>query len=115
MERANERINYVTNLLATMKFDFTGHDRFVVNRHTLPYAKDMNEAKEFWRQELRCEYLEQLLAAQGIEFTGKVTQEAREQRAARAAEGLPQESAGTVTRKITYSWDKTHQIGRAHV
>jgi carboxyl-terminal processing protease len=72
MQRANERIKYVTNLLATTKFEFTGHDRFIVNRHTLPYAKDMNEAKEFWRQEMRCEYLEQLLAAQGIEFTGTV-------------------------------------------
>jgi len=72
MQRANERINYVTNLLATTKFDFGGHDRFIINRHTLPYAKDLNEAKEFWRQELRCEYLDQLLVAQGIEFTGKV-------------------------------------------
>jgi carboxyl-terminal processing protease len=72
MQRANERINYVTNLLATMKFDFNGHDRFIVNRHTLPYAKDMSEAKEFWRQELRCQYLEQLLGAQGIEFAGTV-------------------------------------------
>jgi carboxyl-terminal processing protease len=72
MQRANERINYVTNLLATTKFDFSRHDRFIVNRHTLPYAKDMKEAKEFWRQELRCEYLEQLLVAQGIEFTGTV-------------------------------------------
>lgn len=73
MQRANERINYVTNLLATTKFDFSGHDRFIVNRHTLPYAKDLNEAKEFWRQELRCEYLDQLLVAQGIEFTGTVS------------------------------------------
>jgi carboxyl-terminal processing protease len=73
MRRANERINYVTNLLAAAKFDFNGHDRFIVNRHTLPYAKDMNEAKDFWRQELRCEYLEQLLVAQGIEFTGTVS------------------------------------------
>ena len=72
MQRANERINYVTNLLATTKFDFSRHERFIVNRHALPYAKDVNEAKELWRQELRCEYLEQLLVAQGIEFTGTV-------------------------------------------
>ena len=70
MRRANERINYVTNLLATAAFEFNGHDRFVVNRHALPYPKDMTEAMEFWRQEVRCEYLEQLLEAQGIEFTG---------------------------------------------
>jgi carboxyl-terminal processing protease len=109
MQRANERINFVTNALATMKFDFTGHDRFVVNRHALPYAKDMSEAKEFWRQELRCEYLEQLLAAQGIEFTGKVSQEELQQRSARAAQ-----DARTVTGKITYSWDKTHPLDFEH-
>ena len=73
MQRVNERIKYVTNLLATTKFEFNGHDRFIVNRHTLPYARDMNEAKEFWRQELRCEYLDQLLVAQGIEFAGTVS------------------------------------------
>ncbi len=109
MERASERINYVTNLLATTQFDFTGHDRFIINRHTLPYAKDMGEAKEFWRQELRCEYLEQLLAAQGIEFAGKISQEERQQRAARAAQ-----NARTVTGKISFSWNKTRPLDFEH-
>ena len=73
MERADERVHYVTNLLATAKFEFNGHDRFVLNRHTLPYPKDMEQAKEFWRQELRCEYLNEFLAAQAIEFTAAIT------------------------------------------
>jgi carboxyl-terminal processing protease len=100
MQRANERINYVTNLLATTKFDFNGHDRFIVNRHTLPYAKDMNEAKEFWRQELRCEYLEQLLAAHGIEFTGTVS--------------LETNGTGAILGKIPFSRDKTHPLDFEH-
>ena len=63
MERAAERVTYVTNLLATEKFEFNGHDRFIANRHSLPNPQDMAEAREFWRQELRCEYLDQLLTS----------------------------------------------------
>jgi carboxyl-terminal processing protease len=73
IERAKERIRYQTNLLATTKFEFNGHERFAVNRHSLPYAKDLNEAKEFWRQELRVAYLDQLLTASDIEFSGPLT------------------------------------------
>ena len=73
MERATERVDYVTNLLATEKFDFSGDDKFIANRHSLPYAQDMAEAREFWRQELRCEYLDQLLASPDIQFTGPLT------------------------------------------
>jgi carboxyl-terminal processing protease len=72
MERANERITYATNVLATEKFDFSGHDKFVVNRHTLPYPQDMAEARKFWHEELRCEYLDQLVGASDVKFVGPV-------------------------------------------
>jgi len=100
MERAGQRINYVTNLLATTNFEFTGHDRFVLNRHTLPYPKDMNEAKEFWRQEVRCEYLEQVLTAQPIEFTGTIAFETNE--------------TAKKTAKISFAWDKLHPLDFDH-
>jgi carboxyl-terminal processing protease len=100
MERAKQRVGYATNLLATMKFDFNGHDRFILNRHDLPYPKDMNEAKEFWRQEVRCEYLEQLLTAQGIAFTGAVNVETNE-----AAKNIG---------KISFAWDKAHPLDFEH-
>jgi carboxyl-terminal processing protease len=77
MERAAQRVTYVTNLLATEKFDFSGHDRFIANRHSLPYPQDMAEAREFWRQELRCEYLDQLLTSPDIQFTGPLTFDAK--------------------------------------
>jgi carboxyl-terminal processing protease len=77
MERANERISYVTNALAAEKFDFKGHDQFTVNRHTLPYAQDITEARKFWREELRCQYLDQLLASSDIQFTGPLTFDAK--------------------------------------
>jgi carboxyl-terminal processing protease len=100
MERCNERINYVTNLLATAKFDFTGHDRFVVNRHALPYAKDMNEVKDFWRQEVRLAYLEQLLDAQNIEFTGKTTS--------------TKQADGNVLATYSFTRDKAHSLDFDH-
>jgi carboxyl-terminal processing protease len=73
IERATERVNYVTNLLVSEKFDFSGKDRFVPNRHTLPYPQDMNEARQFWNEELRCEYLDQLLNSPDIQYTGPLT------------------------------------------
>jgi carboxyl-terminal processing protease len=94
MQRANERTAYVTNLLATTKFDFSGHDRFILNRHSLPYAKDMTEAREFWRQELRCAYLEQLLEAEGVEFTGTIK--------------TGPAKAGTVEGTVLFSREKSH-------
>jgi carboxyl-terminal processing protease len=75
MERAGQRVSYVTNLLAAEKFDFTSQDRFVANRHTLPYPRDSVQAKDFWREELRCEYLDQLLSAPDIQFSGPFTRD----------------------------------------
>jgi carboxyl-terminal processing protease len=99
MKRAYERINYVTNLLATNKFTFTGHERFVVNRHSLPYPKDMAEAKDFWKQELRCEYLEQLLMAQPIEFSADASFETNN---------------GTRMGKFVFAKDKIHPLDFDH-
>jgi len=75
MERAADRVALATNLLATEKFTFTGNDRFIANRHELPYPKDLAEAHEFWRQELRCEYLDQLLSAPDVQFSGPVSRD----------------------------------------
>lgn len=73
MERASERMSFVTNLLTTEKFTFVGTERFIANRHDLPYPKDLAEAHEFWKQELRCEYLDQLLSAPDVQFSGLVS------------------------------------------
>jgi carboxyl-terminal processing protease len=75
MERANERMTLVTNLLATEKFDFSGNDRFIANRHELAYPKDIAQAREFWREELRSEYLDQLLSGPDIQFSGPVSRD----------------------------------------
>ena len=57
MDRLKEHVDYVDQLLKTEKFDFTGNDRVTLNRHDLPYPKNLDEAKNIWRQRLRYEYL----------------------------------------------------------
>ncbi len=73
MERVHQRYDLASNMLATAQFEFTNHERFALNRHALPYAKDLDQAKDFWRQELRCEYLDQLLNSPDVQFVGPVT------------------------------------------
>jgi carboxyl-terminal processing protease len=62
LDRLQQQHDYVTNLLDTEKFDFTGTDRFVINRKTLPRPKDLAEARQLWRDRLRHEFLSEKLS-----------------------------------------------------
>ena len=77
MDRVHQRVDLASNLLQTATFDFTGNEKFVLYRHALPYAKDLDEAKDFWRQALRCEYLDQLLTSADVQFAGPVSFDAK--------------------------------------
>ncbi len=77
IERAEQRVNYVTNLIASEKFDFSGHDRYIPDRHLMPAPKDMAEAKDLWREELRAEYLQGKLQAPDIKFSGPASVDAQ--------------------------------------
>ena len=46
LQRAEQRNELSTNLLANGNFDFTGNDRFLANRKNAPQPKDMDEAKQ---------------------------------------------------------------------
>lgn len=72
MERAKEHTRFVTNALETEKFTFTGHDRYIVNRHTLPYATNIEGAHQLWHEELRAEYLQHLLSTVDVQFGGPI-------------------------------------------
>ncbi|MEY2427248.1 MAG: carboxyl-terminal processing protease [Verrucomicrobiota bacterium] len=61
MERLQQRVAYVDELLKKEKFDFNTDERITVNRHEVPYPKDMSEAKKLWRERLRFEYLQEHL------------------------------------------------------
>jgi carboxyl-terminal processing protease len=60
-QRLEEQYDYVTGLLEAGNFDFTGNDRFVLDRKKLPRPKDLAEARQLWRDRLRYEYLQEKL------------------------------------------------------
>jgi carboxyl-terminal processing protease len=62
LERLDQRIAYVTNLLQTGKFDFTGHDTWSFDREKSPRPANLDAARELWRGNLRAEYLQEKLA-----------------------------------------------------
>lgn len=75
LERLNERVAYVEELLKTEKFDFTTDERMLANRREAPYPKDLAEAKQLWGQRLRYEYLQERLTrldAKNSEGTAKI-------------------------------------------
>src|SRR5437016_2423210 len=62
VQRLQQRVEYVDELLKTEKFTFDTDERITLNRHELPYPKDLDEAKALWRDRLRFEYLQEKLA-----------------------------------------------------
>ncbi len=62
IERIDQRVSYVNELLKSEAFDFTGDERYPVNRKDLPRPKDVVEAKKLWRDHLRYEYLQEKLS-----------------------------------------------------
>jgi carboxyl-terminal processing protease len=61
MERLQQRVAYADELLKTERFVFDTDERIAINRHELPYPKDLAEAKKLWRERLRFEYLQEKL------------------------------------------------------
>jgi carboxyl-terminal processing protease len=61
LERLAQRVSYVTNVLQTAKFDFTGHDAYSFDRERAPRPADLTAAEKLWLQELRMEYLQEKL------------------------------------------------------
>ena len=57
LDRYEQQLVYVTNLLATEKFTFNGQDRCTLNRRDQPRPKNMAEARALWRERTRYEYL----------------------------------------------------------
>jgi carboxyl-terminal processing protease len=61
IKRLEQRVNYVAELMEKEKFDFTGDDRYNLNRKDAPRPKDLAEARQLWRQHLRYEVLQEKL------------------------------------------------------
>jgi carboxyl-terminal processing protease len=61
-ERLEQHTAYVDDLLKEDKFKFTGNDSYLFDRRHSPFPKDLDEAKELWRERLRYEYLQEKLS-----------------------------------------------------
>jgi carboxyl-terminal processing protease len=66
LERFTQRTDYVNKLLKQDRFRFNTDERILLDRRHAPYPKDLAEAEELWRQQLRSEYLQEKL---GLEFS----------------------------------------------
>ncbi|MBC8094410.1 MAG: carboxy terminal-processing peptidase [Akkermansiaceae bacterium] len=61
MDRLQQRVAYVDELLKQEKFQFNTDERISVDRRETPYPQDLKEAKALWHQRLRFEYLQEKL------------------------------------------------------
>ncbi len=62
MERLDQQMSYVEELLEHEQFTFDTDERVALNRKDLPYPKNIEEARKLWRDKLRAEYLAEKLA-----------------------------------------------------
>lgn len=62
MQRLEQRVNYVDDLLKHEKFTFDGTNRIVLDRRDRPYPKDLADAKKLWRERLRYEFLQEKIS-----------------------------------------------------
>lgn len=84
MDRLRTHVAYVDELLKTEKFDFAADERITLNRHEMPYPKNLDEAKKIWRDRLRYEYL--------MEKVSRETQKTNSTTAAKSDKSTPPKS-----------------------
>lgn len=68
-ERFQQRIEYADELLQQDKFKFNTDEKIVDRRHE-PFPKDLDEAKQLWRQRVRFEYLQDKLSREISDTNG---------------------------------------------
>jgi carboxyl-terminal processing protease len=64
MLRLEQRTAYMAELLKAGPMDFTSNEEMAISRKTAHYPKDMDEARQLWRQRLRHDYLQERLAGE---------------------------------------------------
>ena len=66
LARVDERVRLATNALLTEKFTFTTDERYLANRKDAPRPKDIEAARKLWHDNLRYEYLTELLNQKAV-------------------------------------------------
>ena len=72
-ERFQEHMAYVNALLAQEKFKFNADEKIQIDRRHTPFPKDLAEAQQLWRQQVRYEFLQDKLAREISETNGAFT------------------------------------------
>jgi carboxyl-terminal processing protease len=72
LERLDQRVAYITKMLANEKFEFTSDEKFSYDRKKAEFPKDAAAAKTLWKQYLRYEYLQEKLAGKKPEEIVKI-------------------------------------------
>ncbi len=72
-QRFAQRTAYVDELLKEDNFKFSADDKIELDRRHAPFPKDMDEAQDLWRQEVRYDYLKEKLAREVSETNGTFT------------------------------------------
>ncbi len=104
LQRVEERVTYVAELLRKGEFDFTGEERYQLDRRKAPFPKDMTEARDLWRNHLRYEVLQELLNQKPDEASAKTGPEDSDPPAVSSGQGgapLPPEVVKTMTRRYS--------------
>jgi carboxyl-terminal processing protease len=70
LERLGQRAAHVAELLKTETFEFTSEKRYDYARKSAARPRDLEAARELWRQQLRFEYLQEKLAGKKPEEIG---------------------------------------------
>src|SRR5439155_2347616 len=103
LQRVDQRVAYVADLLKTETFDFTGDDRFSVDRRKAPYPIDLDAARHLWRQYLRYEYLQEKLNLERPGPAGSSKSSSAEGKGENKAApvNVPEEIVKTLSRRYT--------------
>lgn len=72
-QRFEQHLAYVEELLEQDKFKFTTDERIQSDRRHAPFPKDLDEAKQLWRQRVRYDYLQDKLGREILETNGVFT------------------------------------------
>src|SRR5262249_50553049 len=62
LERLDQRVAYVAELLRTEHFDFSADEGYNFDRKNAPRPTDLAAAQQLWRQQVRADYLQEKLA-----------------------------------------------------
>jgi carboxyl-terminal processing protease len=64
MLRLEQRTAYMAELLKAGPMEFTSNEEMAINRKAAHYPKDLDAARQLWRQRLRYDYLQEKLAGE---------------------------------------------------